>query len=1112
MHEPHGQPVTILFTDVQGSTQLRARHGDRVADEILHDHEAIVRRAIGAHGGVEVAFLGDGFMATFDDPSAGLRCAVAVQQALQQYGRDNPDRRIRVRIGLHHGAAVQRDGSLYGQAVNAASRVMGEAVGGQILVTAAVRDALEATGAFSFVDRGLYWLRGLPDRWRLYEAEWGRDDAGGAVGPVQTPFVGRERERADLRRAVEDARLGRGSFVLVTGEAGVGKSRLLQEIDAEADARGLRVLAGHSVKDEGQAPYLPFTEMIEQGMVTPRSPATLRHSLGDAAPEIARIAPALRLVVPDIPAPLELPPEQARRYLWLSMREFIGRAATERPLLLVLEDLHWADESTLLLLEYLAPQLPGMPVMIVGTFRDDEVEPTSPLARILNQLVRQRLVTRIALRPLTEQDLGALLAGLTGQRPPAALVRGIYAQSEGNPFFAEELYFHLAESGVLLDEQGRFRGDLRIEDLDVPSSVRMVVGERLARLSEATQRALVAAAVRGRVFELDLVERVGGEPGGDLLDAFDEAERARLIMPSRTESSSYTFAHELIRQTLLADASTVRRRRLHVAIAAALEAIHADDLEAHAADLAYHLAQGGAGGRDGRLVRYLRMAGDRAMDTAAYAEAADHFARAVALLERKPDAQEQDRGALAELVERLAMALRSQGRWDEALKVMDEALRLYQALGRTDALGRLCGVMSYQLGWAAKWEEAVTVATRGLAALGDLPNPDRARLLAAAAWVSGLAGDYAGATGMFAAARELAGQLGDQAALADVLQLQTIHHMAWAELADGVAAGLRAAEFYEATRDLWELTGVLAFVEYQHRTLARPEPTAAHAARLTGLAERVAPMAERLGHLGAEFLVVASRIRIEGVYRADLAFIERLGRHVVEICERAGLPWLYVGHLYLGLAAHWRGDWETAERELRLADELEAPGAIGGQSAAHLALHLARAGRGDEAVQIVEARRPGFPVAGRTSSIGAWNMLLGFVEALALAGRPDEVAALRPLLDQALALDDWISFDGRLVATRAAIAAAAARDWDAAERHLATALATADALGNHIEQVDLGYWRARMLLDRGRPGDREAAAALAAEVAGRYRELGLRRHAEHAAALLDRDGERGRHA
>jgi|SRR5829696_2342557 len=150
-----GHPITILFTDVQGSTQLRARHGDRVADEMLGDHEAIVRRAIGAYGGAEVAFLGDGFLATFGAPAAGLSCAVAIQQALQSYGRDNADRRIRVRIGLHYGEAAERDGTLYGQAVHAASRVMSEAVGGQILVIGAVRDAVEATGTFSFVGERL---------------------------------------------------------------------------------------------------------------------------------------------------------------------------------------------------------------------------------------------------------------------------------------------------------------------------------------------------------------------------------------------------------------------------------------------------------------------------------------------------------------------------------------------------------------------------------------------------------------------------------------------------------------------------------------------------------------------------------------------------------------------------------------------------------------------------------------------------------------------------------------------------------------------------------------------------------------------------------------------
>ena len=219
---------------------------------------------------------------------------------------------------------------------------MSEAAGGQILLTAAVRDAVAPPASRSWT-AGCTGCAALPDRWRLYEAEWGRDDAGGAIGPGQTPFVGRERERADLRRAVEDARVGHGSLVLVTGEAGVGKTRLVQEIDAEADARGLRVLVGHSTRDEGRSPYLPFTEMIEQGMVTRAAPPPCAAPWARRPRRSPTSPPALRLVVPEIPAPLDLPPRAGRRHLWLSMREFAGRGAEERPLL-VFEDLHWADE------------------------------------------------------------------------------------------------------------------------------------------------------------------------------------------------------------------------------------------------------------------------------------------------------------------------------------------------------------------------------------------------------------------------------------------------------------------------------------------------------------------------------------------------------------------------------------------------------------------------------------------------------------------------------------------------------------------------------------------------------------------------------------------------
>jgi predicted ATPase len=233
--------------------------------------------------------------------------------------------------------------------------------------------------------------------------------------------------------------------------------------------------------------------MIEQVISSPRSPLALREALGDVAPEIARIAPALRRLFPDIPQPLELPPELARRYLWNSFHQFVARGAQTQPLLLVLEDLHWADESTLLLTEYLAPLLPEMPVLIVGTYRD-EIDTSHPLPRMIGQLARRRLIDRIRLRRLSLGGVRAMVEALAGQPPPDELVRVIDSETEGNPFFVEELYLHLAESGVLLDEHGQLRPDLKVDEASVPESIRLVVGERLSRLSR------LRSALRTAVF------------------------------------------------------------------------------------------------------------------------------------------------------------------------------------------------------------------------------------------------------------------------------------------------------------------------------------------------------------------------------------------------------------------------------------------------------------------------------------------------------------------------------------------------------------------------------------------------------------------------------------
>ena len=588
--------LTIMMTDVVGSTALRRARGDRDADDILGLQAAIVQRP--GHGvrwpGAQVPGRRVPHLLPVHRGSGPCRRRHPACVARAQHRR--PQHAVEVRIGIHAGQVTERDGDLLGQAVHAAARVMAEAVGGQILTSDRVRKHAEPQMDYSFLDLGLFWLRGFPERWRLYEVAW-NDTSVGVVRPSAvparlTPYVEREAERASLRRLLDDTLVGHGKLALVAGEPGVGKSRLVAEIGEVAQARGMRVFAGHCVEMSGAAPYLPYVEIIEQAISGPRSSLELWKALGDVAPEIARIAPALRRVFPDIPPPVELPAELARRYVWNSFGSFIGRAAQGQPLLLVLEDLHWADESTVLLTEYLAPLLPEMPVLVLGTYRDIEVDLQHPLARVIGQLARRRLVERVNLRRLSFDGVRALLSALAGQPAPEQLVRMIDRETEGNPFFVEEVYLHLVESGVLLDDHGRVRADLQLDEVSVPESIRLVLGQRLGRLAGSTREVLVAAAVSGRVFASELVGAVAEAGPDQLVDAFDEAEGARLITSGNT-AGELMFSHELIRQTLLSGVSAIERERLHQQAAGAISRLYSDDLEAHAGELAYHLSHAG---------------------------------------------------------------------------------------------------------------------------------------------------------------------------------------------------------------------------------------------------------------------------------------------------------------------------------------------------------------------------------------------------------------------------------------------------------------------------------------------------------------------------------------
>src|SRR5205823_1813165 len=218
----------------------------------------------------------------------------------------------------------------------------------------------------------------------------------------------------------------------------------------------------------------PVVAYLNQGL-TCMPPEIVREDHGDDAPEIARMVPELRRRFPDIGEPLELPPEQQRRYFFNAVGSFIARGSTRFPLLLVMDDVHWADEPTLLLIEHMAALMPELRVLGVGTYRDVELDVARPLAATLERLVRARTVERLSVKRFDRGGVALMLDALAGKAPPESIVGAVFEETEGNPFFVEEVFRHLAEEGKVFDESGDFRTDIEVDELDVPESVRLVV-------------------------------------------------------------------------------------------------------------------------------------------------------------------------------------------------------------------------------------------------------------------------------------------------------------------------------------------------------------------------------------------------------------------------------------------------------------------------------------------------------------------------------------------------------------------------------------------------------------------------------------------------------------
>jgi DNA-binding CsgD family transcriptional regulator len=432
----------------------------------------------------------------------------------------------------------------------------------------------------------------------------------------QTPLIGRREELAIILDCLETSTNGSGGAVLITGEAGIGKSRLVVEAQAHAVQRGCRCLSGSCFDGDRVLPYAPFLDLLRSA-IGGATGASLRELLGITAPELVSLLPELAPRLPEVDPAVAAEPEQHKRRLFHALAQFLGALARQQPLVLVLEDLHWADDTSLEFVPLLLRQVVALPVLVLLTYRSDELRP--PLAHLLAELNRGRLALDVPLARLGMGEVEAMLRVLLQQDTPvrAALFDRVYGLTEGNPFFVEEMARSLTAVHSANDSGPAV-------ELPIPRTVADAVGMRTAQLSAAAREVLTLAAVAGRRFDFGLLQDLAGLDAAPLVLLVKELVAAQLV--TEEAADRFAFRHALTREAVYTSLLSVERRALHARVVVALERRTAGVGTVDVADLAYHAAEARLWDR---ARQYAERAGKQAWALYAPRAAVEHYGRAI---------------------------------------------------------------------------------------------------------------------------------------------------------------------------------------------------------------------------------------------------------------------------------------------------------------------------------------------------------------------------------------------------------------------------------------------------------------------------------------------------
>ncbi|MCG2623915.1 AAA family ATPase [Arthrobacter sp. I2-34] len=904
-------------------------------------------------------------------------------------------------------------------------------------------------------------------------------------------FVGRVPELQQLHNEWEKVKGGAQRLVLVSGDAGIGKSRLVAEFTRQIAVSDDPLVLHGRCDEDVSGPFEAVGHALAP-FVRACNPSRLAAELDDLAPELSRIIPGSGIGLPKVPVDaMQSDPHITRLRLFDAVTRVLRQATMSSPILLAVDDLHWAPEPTLLLLKHLVQAEVLERTLIVCTLRPGNV--SDAVIGFLGELRRDAMPVQIQLSGLHRVEVAQLL-GANGGSPLSrddifseSLAYDIFSETRGNPLYAAELIRSL----------GEVSGPRTAGSADVPHGVKDIVAARVRRLKQETQALLGMAAVLGQEFDLNVLQRLAKVDDHTLLEGVEEATHAKLlydvtgISPDAVER--YEFVHAVVRKAIIETISPARTRRIHAAAAVALEQSFPHALEERADEIARHLVQAGPITDRQNVVRYLTMAGRAALDSSAAEEGLRFLDQAMAFMDTAPAA---DR---AELWFQRGLALRTLGRWPDSVAALRNALDIYAGVGDLNAISRTAYAATLTMFWSFRMREACDFAFYGLKMLESYDGAERGRLLGALSFAQAWNGEHGASVGNIQEELDIASRLGDTELRGHGLAMRAMQLPAFLEHSEAVSAGYEALEILRQSDDVWTLTSMLGFLNYTLVGLGRLEEARAVGAELD-------PIAVRVGNYAALQQHIRMKAMIEFFQDGNPAALEKFARRDLAFSDAVGLGVFEHSHGWLGLAKFVAGEWEEAKHACLAALDAEASTAMVGWGWSALFEVLAYMGDSQAAMDLFEKNRHTLPQLDQANTCGSWVAALTAVDGLVVLGELEQAAELLPAIEQCIQRTGVVCIEfrgGRLVKRSAAIAAAAAGDWIHAERYFREARHDAESMPHVVERAHTLRFHGKMLLQTGEEDSSDRAKKYLEDARAAYAKLAMPRHA----AMCDLDLE-----